>query len=125
MLVLLLMFAVLVDVIQLLIALIPVAGWIISAVIDFIVGIIYGFWYKMLGVKYTKGVLISYLAGFVIGLIPYVDAFGWVIDVLLVYATSRTQGILTGGSSETEDPDMYEFNQHKKMNSSQYAKIDS
>jgi len=85
MLMLLLMFSVLVDVGQFLIDFIPIAGWIVSAVIDFFVGLIFGLWYKMLGVQYSKGVILSYITGFILDLIPYVDVVGWTVDVLLVY----------------------------------------
>ncbi len=91
MLTLLLMFAVLVDLIQFGVDFLPFAGWVASGVGDFFIGAIFGFWYKIIGVKYTKGVIAGYVLGFIVGLIPYADILGWVVDVLAVYAAARAR----------------------------------
>ena len=90
MLILMLMVSVLVDIGQLLLDLIPGIGWAINIAVDLCVGWVYFLWFKICGVKFKKGPLISFAAGAILDMIPYVSAFAWTLDVLMVYATAKT-----------------------------------
>ncbi len=88
MLILMLMFSFVVDIIELILDFLGV-GVVINIGIDVAVGYVFWLWYKILGVKFTKGPLISYISGFILDLIPFIDSFAWTVEVLGVYFTTK------------------------------------
>jgi hypothetical protein len=90
-LILMVMMSVFVDCVQFLLDWVPVVGWLLNIILDAVVLGIYWLWFKMKGVNFSQGgaPAVSFVVGALLDLVPFVSAFAWTLDVVMVAMTAR------------------------------------
>jgi hypothetical protein len=73
------------DIIEGLLDFIPLVGWAVNIFIDIFAFLTFYVWFKILGVSFVRTRRsLAFIAGFILGAIPFTSWFAWTLDVVLV-----------------------------------------
>jgi hypothetical protein len=84
--------AIIVDLIEVPLMVIPVFGWILIVIIDFCAWGMFYMMFRRRSVKFNNfRRFVSFNSGLILDLIPFINTFAWTIDVLMVIGTVKKE----------------------------------
>jgi hypothetical protein len=98
--------AILFDVFQFLVELIPVAGQILSILITIVAWATFYLWFKIKGIKFTKTKKFAFVGGFIIEFIPIINMLPtWTLSIIIMVSKKKIAKVVSqvpGGAVASE-----------------------